>query len=185
MPFYDEYTKQRFRDLYGREMAVIPGNREDPSLYAAELALLPQLIGEFTSAIVACVREAHPDCRFEVLYPPDVNDTALNQLANYPRAHWTPAVLDCLKTENFTYTYERNLDKCLQSIRYGQALGFPPSKSSHLVGISDPVSPWQREANLAVSEAVESVVLFAFDQFCLVGYPVPLPQRRRHSAKIG
>ena len=84
MPFYDEYTKQRFRDLYGREMAVIRGNREDPSLYAAELTLLPQLIGEFTSAIVAYVREAHPDCRFEVLYPPDVNDTALNQLANYP-----------------------------------------------------------------------------------------------------
>jgi hypothetical protein len=185
MPFYDEYAKFRFRVRYGREMATIQGNRESPALYADELALLSQLIGEFTSEIMGYVHSTRPDCRFEVLYPPDVNDTPLNQLVNYPRAHWTPSVLDCLKTENFTYTYERNLDKCRDSIRYGEPLGFGPQKSSHLVGISDPVSPWQKEVSLAVSENVESVVLFAFDQFCLMGYPVPLPQSWRRSAKMG
>ena len=43
-----------------------------------------QLIGEFTSAVMAHVRQSHPDARFEVLYPPDVNDTALNRLVNFP-----------------------------------------------------------------------------------------------------
>ena len=44
-----------------------------------ECAFLPDLIGEFTSAIMAFVRQTHANARFEVLYPPDVNDTPLNQ----------------------------------------------------------------------------------------------------------
>ena len=28
----------------------------------------------------------------------------LNTAVNLPSGHWTPATLDCLKTENFSYT---------------------------------------------------------------------------------
>ena len=65
---------------------------------------------------MAFVRQAHADTLFEVLYPPDVNDTALNRVINFPQNHWTPASLECLKTENFSYTYARNLDKGLESV---------------------------------------------------------------------
>ena len=52
--------------------------------------------GTFTDAVIDYVRGAYPDCRFEVLYPVDVNDTPFNRAVNFPMAHWTPAVLDNL-----------------------------------------------------------------------------------------
>lgn len=81
-------------------MAVIASEHADPSQYPDECAFLPTLIGAFTDTIMAFVRQTHPDAQFEVLYPPDVNDTPLNQVINFPHGSWTPAALSCLKTEN-------------------------------------------------------------------------------------
>jgi hypothetical protein len=185
MPFYDDYTRQRFREQYGREMSTISGNSEDPARYPDELQLLCKLIGEFTSSVMDHVRTEFAACQFEVLYPPDVNETALNDAANYPVQHWTPTALACLKTENFTYTYARDLDASHRSMLYGQKRGFPVSSRSHLVGISDPIAPWRKEAALALGEGAESVVLFALDQFCLIGYSLPLELTSGRSAKMG
>jgi hypothetical protein len=185
MPFYDDYTRQRFRDEYGGEMRIIASNSEDPASCANELQLLQKLIGEFTTGVMAYVRAELPLCDFEVLYPPDVNETALNDAANYPVQHWTPAVLRCLKTESFTYTYARDLNASHRSILYGQRLGFPVSERSHLVGISDPTTAWRKEVALALGEGAESVVLFALDQFCLIGYTVPLDLITGRSVKMG
>jgi hypothetical protein len=174
MPFYDSYTTTSFQQTYGRAMARILSQNADPSGLANECAFLPQLIGTFTSTIMAFVRQSHPAALFEVLYPPDVNDTPLNQLVNLPRSVWTPANLACLKTENFTYTGDRNLDKARQSINLPMQLGFPPAKASHLTGIGDYTTPWAKERRLAIGAGVGSVVLFALDQFCLIGYDLPL-----------
>ena len=38
---------------------------------------LPGLIGQFVKGIMDAVKQALPSARFEVLYPPDVNNTAL------------------------------------------------------------------------------------------------------------
>jgi len=38
---------------------------------------------------------------------------------------------------------------------------------------------------LARAAGVESVVLFALDQFCLIGHPAPLPESSRRSAFQG
>ena len=75
MPFYDSYTTTTFQARYGRPMATIVSQNADPGGFPDECAFLPELIGEFTSAVMAYVRQTHPDARFEVLYPPDVNDT--------------------------------------------------------------------------------------------------------------
>jgi hypothetical protein len=166
-------------------MAVILSENADPSSLANECAFLSQLIGTFTSAIIAFVRQSYPTALFEVLYPPDVNDTALNRLVNLPRSVWTPANLACLKTENFTYTGDRNLDKARQSIDLPMQLGFPPAQASHLTGIGDYTTPWAKERRLAIGAGVGSVVLFALDQFCLIGYGLPLeagPRRARFQA---
>jgi hypothetical protein len=185
MPFYDEYTRQRFRDEYGREMSTIAQNSEDPARYADELQLLRKLIGEFTTDVMGHVRSELPLCQFEVLYPPDVNETPLNDTANYPVQHWTPTALDCLKTESFTYTYARDLNASYRSMTYGQRVGFPISRRSHLIGISDPITAWRKEASLALGEGAESVVLFALDQFCLIGYELPLDLTSGRSVKMG
>jgi hypothetical protein len=185
LPFYDAYTKDRFLATFGREISVILESSALPSQYPEEASFLPRLIGEFTSAIMSYVRSTIPDCRFEVLYPTDVNDTPFNRAVNFPSEYWTPAILDCLKTESFTYTYARNLDMAHSSMNFGKSYGFPPSKRSHLVGISDPIAPWVKEVGLARGEGVESVVLFALDQFCLIGYATPVNGGGRRSISLG
>jgi len=184
MPFYDAYTTSTFQSRYGRAMHVFTDPSNDPAPYPNESAFLPSLIGEFTKAIMDFVHETHPDARFEVLYPPDVNDAALNRIINLP-AYWTPSNLACLKTENFTYTGDRDLDKARASIELPMQLGFPPSQCSHLVGIGDYTTPWAKEQRLALGESLDSVVLFALDQFCLIGYPLPLDRGPRRAAFMG
>ncbi len=174
MPFYDAYTTSTFQATYGRPMDVITSQNATPASYPQECTFLPNLIGQFTNAIMAFVRQSQPNTRFEVLYPPDTNDTPLNQLINFPTAAWTPMALNCLKTENFTFTGDRDLNAARTSIQLPMSLGFARSQASHLIGISDYTTPWLKEENLSVGAGLESVVLFALDQFCLIGYRLPL-----------
>jgi hypothetical protein len=166
-------------------MQAILENTVSPADYPEETQFLPTLIGQFTSQIMAYVRAAFPTCRFEVLYPLDVNETAFNTAINYPAGDWTPAALDCLKTESFGYTYGRDLNKCGTSIEFPPTRGFGLEKSAHLVGISDTTSPWAKEVQMAQAAGVESVVLFALDQLCLIGYPLPLPPGLRRAVFQG
>jgi hypothetical protein len=184
LPFADDYTKSAFQATYGFPIRAIADGYVDPALYPEEAAFLSTLIGTFTTAVMAHVRSAYPQCRFEVLYPPDVNEGAFNRLINYP-SEWNPAVLDCLKTESFTYTLTRDLDKSWESMSVSADKGFGNSKRSHLVGISDNIAPWLKEVRLAMSENMESIVLFALDQFCLIGYPAPLEISARASREQG
>lgn len=185
MPYADEYTKQAFQAAYGREISVIPNNNVAVASYPQEAAFLPTLIGSFTNQVMSYVRESVPACKFETLYPVDVNEPEFNRAVNLPSADWTPAKLDCLKTESFTYTYGRNLDKSAGSIEMSKTLGFPCAKRAHLVGISDSTTAWQKEMRLAKAEALGSVVLFALDQFALIGYAAPLGAGRRRSVFLG
>ena len=185
MPFYDTYTTSNFQAKYRRPMALIANENVDPDGVADECAFLAGLIGQFTNAIAAFVRQAYPHADFEVLYPPDTNNAPLTRVVNYPATDWTPANLACLKTENFTFTGSRNLDQARKSIDLPAQMGFPPSQRSHLVGIGDPTTPWAKERQLAMAAGAESVVLFALDQFCLVGYDLPLPPNTVRSRFMG
>jgi hypothetical protein len=185
MPFYDAYTTATFQTEYGRAMTVIASNTVDPTTIPQEAAFLPGLIGSFTAQIRAFVRATYPNCRFEVLYPPDVNDFPLTRVINYPTTDWTPANLNCLKTESFTYTYHRDLDMSLTSMNSVNSLGFTPAQRSHLVGVSDSSTAWLKEVRLAEGLGFESVVLFALDQMCLIGYPLPLSRGIRRSTQMG
>ncbi len=177
------------RRLFTRHTAATSQRFHDgsvlPSLHPDEAAFLPTLIGAFTAAIMSYVRATISNCRFEVLYPTDVNDTPFDRAVNFPAGDWTPTALDCLKTESFTYTGSRNLNKVQQSMDFSANAGFPASKRSHLIGISDPISPWIKEYNMALEENLESVVLFALDQFCLIGYPLPIDGGIRRSVSFG
>jgi hypothetical protein len=183
MPFYDAWTQSQFLAAYGSAMAVITDNTVNPASYPNEVAFLPGLIGNFTNAVMSYVRASLPTCRFETLYPLDVNHTAFNQLINFPTAAWTPAILNVLKTEALGFTLGRDLDAAEGAI--GDSFGFPASQRSHLVGISESTIPWLKEAQSAVGQKFESVVLFALDQFCLIGYALPLPPGLRRSLRMG
>jgi hypothetical protein len=130
------------------------------------------------------VRATYPNSRFEVLYPTDVNQTPFNLAINFPSSSWTPAALSVLKTENFGFTLGRNLDKAQQTMEFGSAYGFPAAQRSQLVGIGDATTAWTKEAQTAEGKRFESVVLFALDQFCLIGYELPLPELLRRSVEL-
>lgn len=183
LPFHDAYTKAQFLSQYGFAIRPVPDGYVAPQTYPEEASFLAGLIGNFTSAVMTHVRVTYPSARFEVLYPTDVNEGAFNRVINYP-AVWHSGALDCLKTESFTYTYSRNLNLCDSSIRFSEQKGFPRNKRSHLVGISDALSPWRRETWMAKGERVESVVLFALDQFCLIGYSLPIGKLARRGMAL-
>lgn len=173
MPFYDAYTQQEFEAQYGVSMQEIVNNNVNPGDFPNEVAFLPTLIGACTAAIRTALQAQYPNCRYEVLYPTDTNDTPFNQLINFPTSDWIPANLTCLKTESFTFTGSYNLDQSAYSMSVSAAKGFLNTHRSHLVGIGEARTAWQKEVNLAQSQGLENVVLFALDQYCLVGYSAP------------
>ena len=174
MPLWDDYTRMRFEQRHGRAMRAVPNQFADLAEYGDEAALARDLIGEFTDAVIEHVLASAPGCRFEVLYPTDVNETPFNRAMNFPPAHWTASKLANLKTESFTYTLERNLTKSKGSLEFGRELGFVESNRSHLVGLSGARTAWEKEARLALEAKMESVVLFALDQTCLIGHRLPV-----------
>jgi hypothetical protein len=185
MTFYDEYTTSTFASTYGRALTVFLDGNCTPTIYPEECAFLSGLIGSFTDAIMEFVLATHSNARFEVLYPPDTNEAPLNPGVNLPLAHWTPEKLDCLKTENFTFTGNRDLNKARASVMLPMQLGFPPEKSAHLVGIGEYTTPWLKETGMAQGARVVSVVLFALDQFCLIGYDPDFSSTKARSLYMG
>ena len=185
MPFYDSWAQAQFSAEYGRAMTTFTTNTVDPTAYPDEVAFLQAVLGNFTASIMTYVHAAQPACRFEVLYPTDVNATAFNQAFNFPPSAWTPSALTVLKTECFGYTLGRDLNQCEASIDFGASLGFPASQRSHLVGVGDSTTAWVKEVQMAEGQRLESVVLFALDQYCLIGYATPLPESFRRSIRMG
>jgi hypothetical protein len=53
------------------------------------------------------------------------------------------------------------------------------------VGAGDSTAAWLKEVRGAEGKRFESVVLFAIDQFCLIGYDVPLAGGLRRSFRSG
>lgn len=185
MPFYDAWTTAQFLSANGYTLPVFANNNSDPASFPVEVAFLSGLVGSFTDAIMSFVKSTYSTCRFEVLYPTDVNQTAFNKAVNFPALSWTPSALAVLKTENFGFTFGRNLNLAEQTMDFGVTYGFPASQRSHLVGIGDATTAWLKEALTAEGKRFESVVLFALDQFCLIGYEVPLPRLLRRSVELG
>lgn len=184
MPYYDAYTTSTFQQTYGRALPVFTTTNVNVAQYPQETAFLSGLIGTFTTAIMNFVRQTYPNAEFEVLYPPDTNDSPLDTAVNLP-ASWNAATLNCFKTENFTFTGNRNLDQAEGSIVLPMQMGFPRSQSAHLVGITGYSTPWEKEALLTLAQNVESMVLFALDQFCLMNCTDPLPVGNRRALFMG
>jgi hypothetical protein len=113
-----------------------------------------------------------------------VNSSAFNFAFNYPADSWTPAALDCLKTEGLGMTFNRNLAASEAGMGMGVPLGFDSTQRAHLVGLGDSTAPWLKEARIAEGQGFESIVGFALDQFCLIGYEVPFPRSTRRTVRV-
>ncbi len=185
MPYYDHDARTQFEAIHGRPMARILNQYQSPALFPDEITFLRNRLGDFCTAIIQHVRSTLPATRFEVLYPPDVNDSPIGEVVNFPELSWNPQILDCLKTESFIFTLTSNIEKSKMTIATSAEKGFPLPQRSHLVGISDYTSSWRKEMFIAADEGLESVTLFALDQMCLIGFRFPLRPRRVHQSRQG
>jgi hypothetical protein len=184
MPYYDDYTKQQFASAYGgATMAVIATSNVDPKQHPREAQTLNNLLGSFTAGLRGALRTAYPNMRYEVLYPGDVNTPAFNAAVNLAAGDWTPNNLTCFKTEGLSYAATRNLDLAVTCMEISASLGFGNATRAHLVGINDAKTAWMKEVDLAQAQGMESVVLFALDQYCLIGYPLPPFLKQRWSRR--
>ncbi len=181
LPFYDAYTTSQFAAQYGRPVATITDATVQPSDYPQEAEFLPALIGAFTRSIQQFVRETQPATRFEVLYPCDTNSYPFTTVVNLPLTDWCNSNLDCLKTENFTFTGENNLELASGAIDLPVQLGFPASKASHLVGISGATTACKGQGGRdGDGRRWNRSCYLALDQYCLIGYQ---PQSWRSGAR--
>jgi hypothetical protein len=137
-----------------------------------------------TTTITNFVRQRYPNTTFEALYPPDMNDSPLVTVVNMS-ASWNPSTLTCLKTETFAFTGSRNLDQAQGSIVPPMQMGSAQNQSAHLVGITGYSTPREKGTRLSQAENVNSVKLFALDQFCLMSCTAPMAVRKRRALFIG
>ncbi|HEY4363159.1 MAG TPA: hypothetical protein VGN17_19475 [Bryobacteraceae bacterium] len=182
MPFYDAWTQAGFLAAYGRAMTVFTTDTVNPATYPDEMTYLSGVLGSFTNSVISFVRSTYSTCRFEVLWPGDVNAQPFNRAFNFPGA-WAPSSLDVLKTECFGFTLGRNLDSSEETIL--DAHGFSAAQRAHLVGVGDSTTAWLKEVRSALGKGFESVVLFALDQYSLIGYETPLRAGLRRSVRMG
>jgi len=59
------------------------------------------------------------------------------------------------------------------------------NRAENYLVMGDATTPWMTEAHSAQGKGFESIVLFALDQMCLIGYPLPLPEMFRRSVRMG
>jgi hypothetical protein len=176
MPFYDDYTKSAFQTAHGRPLGTITSqNATPPHSPTSARSCRP------SSAIHA------GDHGFRAAIP---CGRALRGALSARHQRYTAEQTG--RPQSWPVSRPRtslirgpDLDKARQSIELPMQLGFPPSQSSHLVGIGEYTTPWAREQRLALGEGLESVVLFALDQFCLIGYGLPLDGGTRRALFMG
>jgi hypothetical protein len=59
------------------------------------------------------------------------------------------------------------------------------NRAENYLVMGDATTAWMKEARSAQGRGFESVVLFALDQMCLIGYALPLPEMFRRSVRMG
>jgi hypothetical protein len=187
MAFYDAYTTAQFQAAEGRALHTFLTPNEDPSVNAyVDADFLRQAVQDHVDAIRNYVLAAHPNAKFELLWPLDVNhpDTRqLNRYINLPPAWETKlgSGLDWFRIEGFQFgRLDRNLDQIARMVRYPfEELAWPRAAVKYLMGHFDSGWPWQRDYLHARRARVPRINLWAYDHLCLFDSELPLATEGR------
>lgn len=187
MAYYDDYTTAQFQIAHGRALHTFPTPNDDPSVNAyVDADFLRQTVKDHVDTIRSYVLATHPNARFELLWPLDVNDPdtrQLNRYINLPTAWETKSGsgLDAFMIEGFQFAgIDRNLDKVRWMARYPfEVLSWPRADCRYLMGHFNSGWPWQRDYLAGRDSRLPLLKLWAFDQVCLFGRDLPLPVRGR------
>ena len=193
MALYDVDTSSAASTALGRSLATFSLPTDDPSVNSyADANFLRGLIYSHCSAIASYVQATYPTTKFEVLWPDDVNyptltpvaklGGSLNRYINLP-SQWmarSGSGLDRFKMEALAFgATERNmtLAKQAMSVAFTSPLTWPLANTAYLIPIFNGGCPWQTEYLSALNFSLPSLNPWAFDHFCLLSWPMPLPKQ--------
>jgi hypothetical protein len=104
-----------------------------------------------------------------------------NNINQPPASHWGSAKLDAFKTEGFGYMFSKNLAQLQTLIQYPFTVrNFSRANSRCLLGSYDNTDPFERALMEAKAEGTGDKVLWAFDQFSMRSFRLPLYQGDRY-----
>ena len=182
MAYYDTETRSAAEAALSRQLATFVAPTDDPGKNSGiDAEFLRARLHEHITDIMAHIRAAHPNARFEVLFPYDVNHPQpagvhqlggpLNRFVNLP-AQWeskATAGFDRLKTEALDFgAWSRDLNLARTAIELPGQLGWPRDSVRHLVPIFNPGYPWDKEVSMALASC-SIVNLWAWDHVCIFG----------------
>jgi len=199
MAYYDSETAAAAQSALGRPLHLFTGPDDDPAVNgSADATFLRNRLRDHAAAIRDYVRGLHPQAKFEVLFPYDVNHPTpagvhalggrLNRFVNLP-VEWEAKAtsgFDRLKLEALDFgAWSRDLDLVREAIRFPLSLNWPKDSLRHLLPIFRPAYPWEKECLTALGEGYSAVTLWAFDHVCLYGLAlrpvIGIATSRRHA----
>jgi hypothetical protein len=198
MGYYHPELTAGAQTAFGRPLHKFVLPTDDPNVNGgADATYLRNRLRDHIAGIIAHVKASHPNAKFEVLFPYDVNypepagihniGGRLNRFVNLP-IEWErkeTAGFDRLKTEALDFgAWSRNLDLARTAFRLPLELGWPRDSVRHLVPVFRGGYPFEKEIAMAEAEGVPVVNLWAYDHVCIYGWP-PSPGRGSRSSHQG
>jgi hypothetical protein len=189
MAFYDAYTTAQASSVLGHALHYFDTINDDPSLNLTDANFLREQIKAHIDTLIAWVLASTPTCKFELLYPYDVNFPTtnafgiggrLNNFVNFPSEYATKAGsgLDRLKMESLSFgSQERNLDKQAISVNFPCTApnSWDRADTAYLVPVDNGGCPWPSEYLAASNKSVPFLSFWAWDHVSLFSWPLPLP----------
>jgi hypothetical protein len=177
----------RFQAQYGRPLHTFLTPNDDPSVNAyVDANFLRQTVKDHVDAIRTYVLASHPNAKFELLWPLDVNDPLPRRLHRYINlpVEWETkpgSGFDTFIIEGFQFAgIDRNLDKVRWMAGYPfEVFSWHRADCRYLMGLFNAGWPWERDYLLARRSLTPLVKIWAYDHLCLFGNGLPIPTENR------
>lgn len=190
MAFYDPETVALAQTQLGRPLHRFLGPNDNPNINSsADAILLRNLLRDHIAALRSHVLATHPNAKFELLFPYDVNHPhpvgvfnlggSLNYFVNFPAEYRNKATsgLDRIKMEALDFgAWTRSLDLSRTAILFPIELGWPKDSVRYLVPVFRGGAAWEKEYLEAKGVGVPVINFWAHDHFNLYNLNVLEPR---------
>lgn len=198
MAFYDDDTRAAAETALGRPLARFRTATDDPAANNnMDAQFLRTRLRNHVAALIADIRAAYPNARFEVLFPYDVNYPVpagvghiggrLLRYINFP-SEWEQketSGFDRLKMEGLDWgAVSRDLDLVRDVLEFPVRLGWPLDSVRYMMPVFNGGCPWLKEYRMTKEIGIPFVNMWAFDHVCIFGLPVAEPAQPARAVRF-
>lgn len=203
MAFYDDDQTAAATVALGRDLVLFDHQDSDPAVNThADANFLRSRLKNYVDAVRAIVLGTYAGAKFELLWPYDVNyklpywrdaypypqGGRLNRYVNLPSEFETKvgSGLDRMKVEALSWgSAYRSLELAKESATFAyDVVSWSKSDTRYLIPWFNGGCPWTLEYLFTVNESTPHINFWAFDQFCLLSWAMPLPVNKATSGSF-